>query len=165
MSKLDYEIYCDYDGVLVNFRKGISDLRGQELKKNEYYRDTRREITVDFWANLEPLPDWMDLWNFISPHDPHILTAFPKWDDKAAEIADEGKRIWNRKYTKVPEERMHIVTRQTKKYFAKRYMGQNILIDDDPDNIYEWSRAGGIAIFHDENAAKSIEALKKLGYG
>lgn len=163
MTQLDYEIYCDYDGVLVDFRKGIKDLSGYVIKSFEY-KDTRREITVDFWENLEPMPDWKILWDVIEPHNPHILTAYPKWDDDAAQKADIGKRSWNRKYTKVPEDRMHVVERKGKKYFATSYMKRNILIDDDPDNIYEWSRAGGIAIHH-ENALKTIEALKILGYG
>lgn len=172
--QLYHEIYCDYDGVLVNFHQGVIDLTGAHFKdgarwKNRESKFERNKLIecagVAWWANLPPMPDYDDLWGFIEAYQPHILTATPSWKG-CVEITDyafEGKTLWNEKYTKVPEDRFHMVSRESKRYYARHQAGSNILIDDYEENIKSWTKAGGIAILH-TSARDTIEKLIELGF-
>ena len=159
-------IFCDMDGVLVDFLKGAEDVLGHpfdtpyvdKVEKNE-----RRKLVMShkgFWATLPPMPDYRILWNFISRFEPSILTAFASWDDQHCE---SGKLQWLDKYLKVPHARVHVVKREEKALFARSGSQQNILIDDHPKNIAEFTAAGGIGVHH-VNAKVTIMKLKELGF-
>jgi len=171
---LHYELFVDYDGVLVDFHAGVKNLTGYHYKDPHWKSDPklRQERTKQiesagpqWWATLPPMPDYEEIWNFVFRYDPHILTAMPSWKggEQVAEHADIGKRAWNEKYTKRPHHKFHVVTRDSKKYFARNEHGPNILIDDFDQNINAWRGAGGIAIHH-TNARDTIDRLRLLGY-
>lgn len=158
-------IYSDMDGVLADFdraaRKALGHSEhGHNINDDEYAKIGKLK---GFWENIPPMRDFDIYWNFIKKFDPHILTAYPStWDDPHAV---QGKRSWNRKYTKVASEKLHIVSRKSKKLFAKdKETGKpNILIDDYLKNVNEWREAGGIGILH-TNAISTIMQLKNLGF-
>lgn len=167
-----YELFIDYDGVLVDFLRGARELTGK-LWDDPYYktkerRDERKRIIAahsTFWENLPVERDFDQLWDFVKNFNPQILTAFPDWDEKNAR---HGKWIWNQKHTHVPHDRFHCVLRESKRYFAKEHDGShfgkpNVLVDDYPDNIREWEQSGGIGILHTA-AATTINKLKQLGF-
>jgi len=168
-----HTIYCDMDGVLVDFLRGCKQVLGKAWD-DPYYntkekRDARKKIIsehTNFWATLPPERDFDQIWGFCKNFEPNILTAYPDWDEKNAR---HGKWIWNEKHTHVPRERFHCVEREAKRYFAKDhhpglYHGKpNVLVDDFPDNIREWNASGGIGILH-TSAINSITQLKKLGF-
>jgi 5'(3')-deoxyribonucleotidase len=162
--KPKYTIFCDMDGVLVDFDKGYEDLTGKHTKhsdlqdKNEFWGLLGRSLKdkglteYDYWVNLEWMPDGQTLWDYIKGYNPYILTA-PSRDPGSR----QGKTEW--------------VTRldgMKKLYFkpayAKaEYAGKNrILIDDRKDTIDKWNANGGIGIFH-TSAADTIKQLQKLG--
>ena len=82
-----YTIFCDMDGVLVDFEDGYKTLTGETTTEAnaggtsyfwDLYRKSLDEKQIserDFWANLKPLPDKQKLWDFISPYNPNILSA------------------------------------------------------------------------------------------
>jgi hypothetical protein len=159
-------IYCDMDGVLVDFEKGALKAlnAGKEpldvaLKKP----DAKKKIadTNGFWENLEQMPDAMKLWNFINRYEPRILTAYPTWD----EGGKHGKKIWVDKHLKLPHDRFFPVKRIEKQDYAKdtKTGMPNLLIDDHKKNIQEFEAAGGIGVLH-INANDTISKLKKLGF-
>jgi hypothetical protein len=170
-----YNVYCDYDGVLVDFIAGMVQIYGKEYyppympdpvwKASKEYQTLCEKTDVNWWENLPPMSDFHDLWNFLKPHRPKVLTAYALWSPEGTNRSIEGKRLWNEKWTKVSDYEMHIVHKDAKMLFAMTYDGNpNILIDDNKQNIEAWDRNGGIAIHH-SSAQKTIERLKELGYG
>jgi hypothetical protein len=167
-----YTIYCDMDGVLADFVRGASAALGSSFDhaqwkggENKKARNTLISMHPHFWENLPPERDFDQLWSFIKNFNPHILTAYAEWDETNSK---HGKVLWNQKHLHVPHERFHVVLRESKKYFAKDHDGShfgrpNVLIDDFPQNIMEWTKAGGIGLLHTD-AASTIVKLKGLGF-
>jgi len=167
-----YTIFCDMDGVLVDFLRGVRETLGHSWDDPIYRgpegKERRNKIIAShshWWATLPPERDFDQLWGFIKNFNPHILTAYAEWDEKNSR---EGKWIWNKKHTHVPHDRFHCVLRESKKYFAKDHDGShfgrpNVLIDDFPQNIEEWEKSGGIGILH-KDATSTIAKLKQLGF-
>lgn len=162
-------IYCDMDSVLVDFMKGAHDVLGhpfddKDLNKMDpnHKQNVRNKVAKhpEFWENLPPMHDAMQLWKFINKYDAHILTAYPSWDPDGK----KGKRIWVKKHLgNLPDERFHAVRREEKQDYAKSDGKPNILIDDYIKNIEEFNRAGGIGIHHTDTES-TISKLKKLGF-
>ena len=159
-------IFCDMDGVLVDFEKGAKKaLNAGNQSINDILREpgAKQKLakTEGFWANLEVMPDGMKLWNFINRYEPRILTAYPSWD----EDGKHGKGIWVKKHLNLPNNRFFPVRRVEKQEYAKDEKTglPNILIDDHKKNIEEFRAAGGIGIHH-TNTNNTISELKKLGF-
>ena len=175
MTKL-YDVYCDYDGVLVDFKQGMIQIYGKEYyppympdavwKASKEFEMLRKETNALWWENLPPMPDYHELWGFLKPYRPQILTAYAMWSPEGTSRSIEGKRLWNEKWTKVSDYDLHIVHKNAKAQFAIAEVSYepNVLIDDSMDNINAWTAAGGVAIHH-KSAKETIERLKELGYG
>jgi len=152
-----YKIYCDMDGVLVNFEKGYKDLTGFYTK--DHPDNTKFWAPIDeegprFWANLEWMPDGRVLWDYIKKYHPNILSS-----PSRSNTSKVGKEAWLK---------INIPNQYSKVYFYPRHLKQlfsepnRILIDDLPNTINEWNAKGGIGILH-TSAANTIAELKKLG--
>jgi len=202
-SKYPLQVYCDLDGVLVDFEKGAAaainaDLKDPDrvpdkLKLRKKYdkmvrklqelgrdleigpedfskdKDTRipavrnymyprLQDDLDFWANLEWMPDGHELWGHISVFSPKpkILTAPMKGDPEGGD--HKGKREWVRRNLNVAEGDI-IVEPEKHKYAVADSGEQNILIDDTYKKIDAWREKGGIAIHHQSTA----DTIAKLG--
>ena len=153
-----YTIYCDMDGVLVDFEKGYHELTGNHTKQfpkgdSSFWKPLDEEGAV-FWANLPWMLDGPELWRYIKRYKPNILSA-PSQNPTSR----VGKEAWCK---------MHINNQYRNLFFASRGMKQmfaepnRILIDDLEQTINEWSAKGGIGIHH-TSASNTIAQLKKLG--
>ena len=75
----EYRIFCDLDGVLVDFNQGYKDLTGIELDKDEHRNDSQfwapiEKAGYDFWVNLKWIePDGHILWEHISKYNPTFI--------------------------------------------------------------------------------------------
>jgi hypothetical protein len=163
--KPKYLIFCDMDGVLVDFDKGYEELTGKSTKhhdvqdKNDFWRLLDKSLKekglteYDYWVNLPWMPDGKTLWNYISPYKPYVLTA---------PSLDPGSKIAKREWVEreLPEAKnVYFRKAQLKPEFS----GKNrILIDDREDTIESWIAKGGIGIHH-TSAANTIKQLKDLG--
>lgn len=152
-----YRIYCDMDGVLVDFEKGYRELTGTYSKNhpdNKSFWQPISDAGASFWANLDWMPDGEELWRYIKKYKPNILSA-PSQDPSSR----VGKEAWVKINLKNNYNKLYLYSRANKKLFA----GENrILIDDMQQTIDEWNAAGGIGIHH-TSAANTIKELKKLG--
>ena len=166
------KLFIDFDGVLVNFDKGCIKLIGhsldnvkfQELPPSEKTRVFETKLdTVDFWAHLEPMPDFNTLWGYIKYFQPNALTAYPTWGRHSMDVAKKGKWQWAKQHLGMPEARFHCVARQNKKNYAVIGGHKNVLIDDHQRNIDEFNEAGGHGILH-TSAVSTIVQLKMLGF-
>jgi hypothetical protein len=148
-----YKIFCDMDGVLVNFEKGLESITGYSS-----YDKAAKEIGTDaiwaaakaagseWWENLEWLEGGQDLWNYLQNNFKYIqiLTAAAK--PKLGDVGAIGKEHWCQKHLGI--EAKDVITcnlSQDKKHYAE---ADAILIDDMPENIAAWRKAGGIGILH-----------------
>jgi hypothetical protein len=162
--KNKYRIFCDMDGVLVDFDKGYEDLTGLHTKhadvqdSNDFwnkFREGLKEKNIgefEYWSRLDWMPDGKELWNYIKPYNPYVLTA-PSRDPQSR----EGKRAWAERLDNMKNIYFKAAA------FKSEYAAPNrILIDDRADTIERWNKNGGIGILH-TSTANTIEQLKKLG--
>jgi hypothetical protein len=170
-------IYCDMDGVLVDFELGAaeyitSDLKAgkapelaekigrdyvtvEDIKSNKPVRKYMyKELSdhVDYWANLPWTKNGKALWNLISPYNPNILTT-PM--GRGSEI---GKQAWiDKNLSPSPNQ---VFMSKDKYLWANK---DSILIDDWTKNTIPWTEHDGIAILHsDDDYQKTVNALKEL---
>jgi phosphopantetheine adenylyltransferase len=153
--KDDYKIYCDMDGVLVDFDKGYEELTGAKASfdtpKEEFWEPISKAGAA-FWIKLQWMPDGKQLWNYIKPYNPDLLSA-----PSREESSKIGKFTWVKR--NLPGTKLILRSAERKQEFATP---NSILIDDRADNIQRWKDAGGIGIHH-TSAADTIQQLKDLG--
>lgn len=163
-------IYCDMDGVLVNFAQGAETVLGHPFDSSvldsvkQKDREEILKLKDSFWTNLPPMPGMQQLWRVISKYEPHILSAEASWDrDAGVHYSKIGKLMWIKKHLGIPLKRVHIVKRSEKQDYAQSEAGPNLLIDDLHKNILEFERAGGRAIYH-TSVSQTLNELRQLGY-
>mgnify|MGYP002642176305 FL=1 len=158
-----YKIYCDMDGVLTDFESRFEHYSGmhpQEYEKSKglaaFWNLIDVEVGVKFWIGMPWMPQGQQLWNFIKPYRPDLLTS-PSRDNNSR----LGKNLWVKNNLN-PKPKVIFAYSKDK----QRYANENsILIDDKKSNINEWASKGGIAIrCKDGNVDHVIEKLKELGY-
>ena len=177
-EKPPYKIYCDMDGVLTDFEKRFYDKLNEigpdyyplkDIKKvvkpkdfenifgiEEFWNFIDGIIGVGFWAGMDWMPQGRELWEFIKPYQPSLLTSPSKNNTSRL-----GKNLWVKNH----------LTPKPKTIFAysadkQRYSNENsILIDDKKSNINEWIAKGGIAFrVKGGDIGPAIQGLKELGY-
>jgi len=174
-----YQIYCDMDGVLTDFETRFVTLLQQEGPKyyskatiaqvtrpkhfdklegtEEFWKFIDQYIGLEFWSEMEWMPNGRELWDFIQPYGPKILTS-PS-EDNTSRL---GKRLWV-KENLVPAPEVLFRFGEAKSDFANE---NAILIDDKPSNLAAFAGKGGIALEVKDGEIQSvINALRELGYG
>lgn len=153
-----YKIYCDLDGVLVDFRRGYIELTNQEppelgapYDKVSFWKPIDQS-GGQFWANLYWTKDGHKLWDHIAPYNPEILSS-----PSNSQTSVEGKKEWMEK--NLPGVKLNLEQSELKQLYAEP---NAILIDDRSDICQKWAEAGGIAIQH-INANSTISKLTELG--
>lgn len=156
----NFKIYCDLDGVLVDFRRGYKDLTGKEppplnakIDKREFWKAIDN-AGASFWADLNWTKDGVALWTYIEPYNPEILSS-----PSNSFSSEEGKQLWMDK--NLPNVKLNLEQSESKQVYAEP---NAILIDDRPDICQRWNEAGGIAIHH-TSTENTIKKLQDLGLG
>jgi len=153
-----YTIYCDLDGVLVDFEKGYYELTGidtkQFVKGDAAFWAPINAEGPEWWASLDWMPDGHILWSYISKYKPYILSS-----PSRSTTSKVGKRMWVKIHLLNQYRELLLYPRSQKQKFAGK---NHILIDDIESTIKEWNNRGGIGIHH-TSAANTIKELKKLG--
>ena len=162
-EKPPYKLYCDMDGVLTNFEarfEHYSGMHPQEYEKKyglpAFWELIDIKIGVKFWIGMDFMPQGKELWDFIKPYQPDLLTS-PSRDNNSG----LGKNLWV-KNNLSPKPKVIFSYSKDKQRFANE---NSILIDDKKSNINEWTSRGGIAIrCKNGDVNHVIEKLKELGY-
>lgn len=158
-----YKIYCDMDGVLTDFESRFEHFTGKhpqvyekEFGVKQFWHLIDVQIGVRFWVGMDWMPQGKELWSFIQPYGPDLLTSPSR--DNASRL---GKQLWAKNNLN-PKPKVIMAYSKDK----QRYANENsILIDDKPSNIEEWIGAGGIAFrVKNGNINDAIKGLKELGY-
>tara|TARA_R110001599_G_scaffold22838_1_gene84143 strand:+ start:4604 stop:7501 length:2898 start_codon:yes stop_codon:yes gene_type:complete len=157
---MDYVIYSDMDGVIVDFEERFKQFSDGVLP-SEFQRAHGREkfwdlidnqIGVKFWVGAPWMPDGKQYWDYIEKYNPILLSSPSRQNESRL-----GKRLWVKKH--IPGTPLKLAYSANKKNYARE---NAILIDDRKPNIDQWIEAGGIGILH-INAKDTIAELKKLG--
>ena len=167
-AKKKVQIYVDMDGVIADFVGGIKKGLVPDYDEHKYhtdpkYRDAMWDTVAEYsegggkmWLELPVMADAMELWNFLKPHKPQILSATGRKTYGAA----AQKKEWIKTHIS-PSVKVNLVqAARMKAQYAKK---GDILIDDQPKAINPWKAAGGVGILH-TSAKDTIKQLKKLGY-
>jgi cytidyltransferase-like protein len=156
-QKQQFTLYCDMDGVLVDFEKGYEDLTGKNIKGQHVKGDSDfwkpiSDAGESFWTNLKWMQDGVQLWEYIKQYNPILLSA-----PSRERSSTTGKEKWVEQ--NIPGTKLILRYADKKQEFAH---AKSILIDDREDNITRWQLAGGIGIHHN-SAIDTINKLKELG--
>jgi hypothetical protein len=165
--KINYKIYCDMDGVLCDFegrfehftgmtpdqyRAEMTRKYGEKKAISMFWNLIDNEIGVRFWRGMPWMPGGEELWGYIKPYNPTLLTA-PSYHESSV----DGKKAWVEDHIKGTP----IIFKQAKQ--KANLAGPNkILIDDREDTIMSWKVNNGIGILY-KNTDQAINELKKLG--
>jgi hypothetical protein len=156
-EETQYIIYCDMDGVLVDFDRGYQELTGMTTQQadamgGDTFWEPLTKAGAKWWITLNWMPDGKQLWNYIKKYTPILLSAPSKQESSRL-----GKRVWVKR--ELPDVKLILRPASQKQQYASP---TSILIDDREKNIDQWEAAGGIGILH-TSAANTIEQLKQLG--
>lgn len=159
-----YQIYCDMDGVLCDFAgrfdhfTGMSPSEYKDEKGNKMFWKIIDEVGEVFWSGMDWTPRGKELWRFIEPYRPQLLTS-PSFQQSSR----DGKLLWASK--NLPSwVKVNFRQAKNKQEFANP---KTIIIDDKDSTIEQWSSKNGIAIHHPENTTNLtpiFNKLKELGY-
>jgi 5'(3')-deoxyribonucleotidase len=159
-------IFVDMDGVVADFDTFASNLLGRKIG----WHDSKFDLTNEEWQMLSSvdrlyyqlplMPDATKLIDYVkslsAQFNVQFLTAVPRRSTMPEAKAD--KQAWVDKY--FPDMKMDIgpFSRDKQKWCKPG----DILIDDRPSNIEEWTAAGGIAIYHTGDVEKTINTLNEI---
>jgi len=158
-----YKIYCDMDGVLTDFESRFEHFAGMSPKEYEnkkgiagFWHLIDVQVGVKFWIGMPWMPQGEQLWNFIKPYKPDLLTSPSR--DNGSRL---GKNLWVKNNLN-PKPRVIFAYSADKQRYANN---KSILIDDKKSNINQWASKGGIAIrCKNGDVGHVINKLKELGY-
>jgi hypothetical protein len=154
------KIFCDMDGTLTDFSgavEAIGHADGLPDDAPEAAKEAMIKAITDqgipFWSRMNWKQGSRELWDFIKPYDP-ILLSSPGTGGRFTENAMAGKKLWVDK--NMPGTPLYM--EHEKYHFAER---DAILIDDMAKNIKSWIKFGGIGVFH-RDTPTTIQELKRL---
>ena len=142
-------IYLDMDGVIANFFEALAEKNNVNHWKS--IKDVEKALVdiwgTDFFYNIEPFHESQTIIEMVkreSKGDWGICSSPLRGDSYNSAY---WKREWLTAHDWLPNIEKLIFTANKHKYATQRLSGKpNILIDDKPDNIKRWEKAGGIGI-------------------
>jgi phosphoglycolate phosphatase-like HAD superfamily hydrolase len=152
-------IYFDMDGVFVDYFGGLKDTAkklGVAEDDNKAIWDEINKNPVEWWTNLNPIPDGMKLFNAVKSKEPSILSSAG-----AKQETKQGKLAWLKKNGLSPylKEIVFVNNKSAKKKYAQ---DGDILIDDRKDNVADWEMAGGKGYVFNNNSGQILQQLKSV---
>jgi len=176
------KIFCDLDGVLVDFDQGVQDLTGkrpEQLFQGTMWAAIAKE--PNFYRNLGWMADGEELWEAIRPLKPCILTGLPRTHSQQArrdkfawcqqelcvEVAHWDKagdksthaRISKADAKKTAATWCKVITCWSKNKHMESGAG-HVLIDDRESLRDAWEEAGGIFVHH-VNTEQTLRILRE----
>lgn len=150
------QIYVDMDGVLADFDSHHNKVFGLPSCKLIDNVDWIKVRAIPyFYRDIPPMPDMGELWNYVLPYKPIVLTGIPSSVEEAADNKKEWAKIHLGKDVKV------ICCKSSEKCFHAKE--GDVLIDDWEKYKKLWVKQGGIWITH-ISARNSIDELKLRGF-
>jgi len=145
------------DYVIAEDLEKYGDGASDAARKYMYYlvEDDR-----EFWANLPWMKGGEKLWEYVSQHDPSILTS--PMDKKGKKGSLLGKMDWLNANLGLDTNREVIFAHNKYEYAEAEDGTKNILIDDFLSKIIPWRKAGGKGVHHQGNSSQTIATLEEV---
>lgn len=173
-----FHIFLDMDGCITDFQGDFQRIKRnkRDLRFEEYDRINGKFAAwrlIDgegqtWWSDMAWMPDGKELWEYVKPHNPTILSA-PSRNPMSA----RGKIEWVNRELGLDvesatrsakrgrwEEDSRMILSAQKYMFCKRYPN-SILIDDTRNKIRDWEGNGGIGILHTDTES-TIARLEEI---
>lgn len=161
-------LFLDMDGVQADFFGEWADLHGVQHYKQipdpesaiiELASSGHKKV-YDFFRKLKPLNGGQTIIQWLRRNQiPFTVLSAPLRIEGAASV--QGKKDWLDEYN--PGTSAHAIFTSEKFKYAMNNGQPNVLVDDYGKYLDMWSRAGGIAIKHeDENTQTTIRALTDI---
>lgn len=174
-------VFIDMDGVLTAFAESAiklitsvdpaAVLRG--WPKGEYHMPTVLGISNDefwgrieaageeFWASMAPYPWAMQLYDDMLAFGKRIILTSPSRDPHCV----AGKLRWMQGFFPAGKRFGNYIFTTSERKCLLAGPGR-ILLDDNPQNIKQWTEAGGHAVLVPQpwNAAEAVSPDEMLGY-
>lgn len=167
-------IFCDLDGVLVDFDRGFQEIpenynkftpKDYEEKngKNSIWKLIEK-YGSDYWVNLPWKSDGRELWDYIKRYNPIILSS-----PSLSQSSIEGKTRWVANNLDITDDPVtdpadyspgdKLILYKDKFKFAES--SSDILIDDTEKKLTDWTEAGGTGILHTD-ATETIRLIEEI---
>jgi hypothetical protein len=157
MRKID-KIYVDMDGVIANFEKRYTEMWGkisEEQRRSVFRANFKNFIETEQFVTLDLMPDARQLINALDQIDiPKEILSSTAYQEVYDVIAEQKAR-WLATHN-IPW-KQNFVPGKAHKY--KWATPNSIIIDDTLSVIYDWNKAGGIAIHH-KNTHNTLAILE-----
>lgn len=151
-------LYLDLDGVLADFDKAYADLFGvkpDRSKPDAPLMWEKMDSHGAFYLDMDPMPDFLELWEYCEPYRPIIITGLPD----SVKNAEQHKRTRVRRHFGIG---VPVITCPSRDK-ARACRAGDILVDDTPKYQHLWEDKGGFWITH-KSAKLSIAELRRLGF-
>ena len=163
-QKNDMTIYLDMDGVIADFFKAFAEANGKKHWKDVEDIETKiNELAkTDFFNTLDLYPSskaLVDLVKKFAGDDWGICSSPLRGDHKNSSY---WKKVWLSEKGFVPPKSENLVLTSNKGKYAVTNGIANILIDDKPENIADWTAKGGIGIRYQANKDTLAKVKKGL---
>lgn len=149
------KLFVDMDGVLADFDAGYERAFG--VRPSKHTDNVDWQLVRDrpnFYRDLPPMEDALELWSYVARYNPIVLTGVP-W---SVPEAPSNKRAW---IYKVLGRGVEVRCCLSKEKCLHAAAG-DILIDDWEKYRQLWIDQGGVWITH-LNAELTIAELKGMG--
>lgn len=149
--------FVDSDGVFAAFDEHVFNLFGalpSQMHPARLWSNVKRHPT--FWEDMPIKNGARELWDFVLPHSPIVVTGCPTSDwDRAV----SHKKAWWKQHF----DHDHVITCLSRDKAMHMHTKGDVLVDDMEKNIRRWEEAGGIGVLY-HNHEQAIEDLKRLGF-
>lgn len=164
------DVFFDMDGVLANFNKAadaiqkdrgnnkpFDELNYEEKAKVRAFWSKVEERGPSFWADMEPIPQAVDLLNMLAEYKSirlFVLSSLPK---TGSDIAKQGKEAFLKKhFSGILDGRFFTIGKPKGSFVRNQF---DILIDDRISNVKNWQYNGGIGLLF-TNSTYNVVAEK-----
>ena len=149
-------LFCDLDGVLADFEKGVQRLFPGDKQKTARSLWPRIKRAPAFFENLEWTKDGKILWDNIKDFEPIIMTGVPpgSW-------AREQKMNWLDR--EIGSVRVTFCRSRDKSIYKPESTPTAILIDDRNFLREQWENSGGIFVHH-TSTLDTVRQLQLIGF-
>ena len=157
-------IYCDMDGVLVDFDRFKREYLSAKAQVDDDTMWAELQEIPNVFRMMKPTPYAAQLWAAICRHalPSKILTAIPRKTSMPS--AEQNKREWvldHRKRVFLDSPPEVLIGPHSKDKWRHCKPG-DILIDDRADNCAAWETAGGFTVHHLGDIETSLQRLRWL---
>ena len=153
-----YKVFCDLDGVLVDFEKGVFDVTGRSTQDQTVTKMWNRILTFPkFFEQLNWTQYGEEMWKNIlniTETTPTILTGLPYSCKKKVHAE---KRTWCEKNL---GDHVAVITTQSVDKYKYSARG-HVLIDDRYSHKKLWETYGGTFIYH-TSSERTLYELNRL---